>query len=188
MLPEASRWTASRAAQLRMGFRKLHLLLPTAERRRIHRLSSDGANQGKGRILDKRLLEKGFGIFSFPSDNRADGVSSPNVCSAFAAAAARFAEAPALVCDSVRTTYADLDRASTRIGAQLRRAGLRQGQVVGLIARRSIETTAAMLGILKAGGAYLPLDISYPPEHLKYICNDSRLSLVTCRSSAVRKR
>ena len=174
----ASRWRRQERHNFGWDLGKLHLLLPTAERRRIHRLSSDGADQGKGRILDKRLLEKGFGIFSFPSDNGADGVSSPNVCSAFAAAAARFAEAPALVCDSVRITYADLDRASTRIGAQLRRAGLRQGQVVGLIARRSIETTAAMLGILKAGGAYLPLDISYPPEHLKYICNDSRLSLV----------
>ena len=66
---------------------------------------------------------------------------------------------------------------STRISAQLRHAGVRRGQVVGLVARRSIEATAAILGILKAGGAYLPLDISYPPELLRYICNDSRLSL-----------
>jgi amino acid adenylation domain-containing protein len=104
-------------------------------------------------------------------------VSSPTVCSAFAAAAVQFAGAPALVCDGIRISYADLDHVSTRIGAQLRRAGLRRGQVVGLIARRSIETTAAILGILKAGGAYLPLDISYPPELLRYICRDSRLSL-----------
>ena len=54
---------------------------------------------------------------------------------------------------------------------------MRQGQVVGLIARRSIEATAAILGILKAGGAYLPLDISYPPELLRYMCCDSGLSL-----------
>ena len=48
---------------------------------------------------------------------------------------------------------------------------------MGLIARRSLEATAAILGILKAGGAYLPLDISYPPELLRYICKDSGLSL-----------
>ena len=30
---------------------------------------------------------------------------------------------------------------------------------------------------MKAGGAYLPLDISYPPELLRYICRDSGLSL-----------
>jgi len=74
-------------------------------------------------------------------------------------------------------SYADLEEASTRISAQLRRAGVRQGQIVGLIARRSIEATAAILGILKAGGAYLPLDISYPPDLLRYICCDSDLSL-----------
>ena len=99
------------------------------------------------------------------------------VCSAFAAVAARFASAQAVVCDGVRISYAELDRVSTHIGVQLRRAGLRRGEIVGLIARRSIESTAAILGILKAGGAYLPLDISYPPELLRYICHDSRLSL-----------
>jgi amino acid adenylation domain-containing protein len=104
-------------------------------------------------------------------------VRSPTVCSRFAAVAARFSDAPALVSDGVRISYAELDALSTRISAQLRRAGLREGQVVGLISRRSIEATAAILGILKAGGAYLPLDISYPPELLRYICYDSGLSL-----------
>jgi non-ribosomal peptide synthetase component F len=158
--------------------RKLRpVLLRAPERRRIHRLSGDGADEGKGRILDRRLLEKGFRISSFPSDNAPDQASSPSVCSAFAAAAARFAGAPALVCDGVRISYADLDHVSTRIGIQLRRAGLRRGQLVGLMARRSIETTAAILGILKAGGTYLPLDISYPSQLLKYISRDSGLSL-----------
>ena len=104
-------------------------------------------------------------------------VSSRSICSAFAGVASRFASAPALVCGDVQINYANLDRVSTRISAQLRHAGVRRGQVVGLVARRSIEATAAILGILKAGGAYLPLDISYPPELLRYICNDSRVSL-----------
>jgi amino acid adenylation domain-containing protein len=113
-------------------------------------------------------------------------VSSRSICSAFAGVASRFASAPALVCDDVQINYADLDRVSTRISAQLRHAGVRRGQVVGLIARRSIEATAAILGILKAGGAYLPLDISYPPELLRYICNDSRLSLTLVQQALPR--
>ena len=104
-------------------------------------------------------------------------VSIPSVGSAFADVAARFPRATALGCDGVQISYADLDRLSTRISAQLRRAGLRRGQIVGLVARRSIAATAAILGILKAGGAYLPLDISYPPELLRYICRDSGLTL-----------
>jgi amino acid adenylation domain-containing protein len=100
-----------------------------------------------------------------------------SICSVFTSVAARFGGASALVCDGVRVSYAELDAVSTRISGQLRLAGLRNGQIVGLIARRSIEATAAILGILKAGGAYLPLDISYPPELLRYICRDSGLSL-----------
>ena len=104
-------------------------------------------------------------------------MSSRSVYSTFAGIVARFGAAPALMCDGVLVSYADLHDASTRISTQLRSAGLREGQVVGLIARRSIEATAAILGILKAGGAYLPLDISYPAELLRYICLDSCLSL-----------
>ena len=104
---------------------------------------------------------------------------APNVsvCSSFSAAAARFGGATALVCGDDRLSYAELDALSSRIGAQLRRAGLRKGEAVGLVARRTIEATAAILGILKAGGAYAPLDISYPPELLRHICRDSGLSL-----------
>lgn len=115
----------------------------------------------------------------------ADGESSQSVGSIFANIAGRFGVAPALICDGVQVSYAELDDASTRIGAQLRRAGIRQGQIVGLIARRSIEATAAILGILKAGGAYLPLDISYPPELLRYICADSGLSLTLVEEASL---
>ena len=111
------------------------------------------------------------------SDRQVSGDRSASVCSTFSAVATRFAGATALICADIRVSYANLDAISTLIGAQLRRAGLRRGQLVGLIAHRSIEATAAILGILKAGGAYLPLDISYPPELLKYICRDSDLSL-----------
>jgi amino acid adenylation domain-containing protein len=104
-------------------------------------------------------------------------VSARSVGAAFAGIAAQFASAPALVCDGVQMSYTDLDRLSTRISGQLRQVGLRRGQLVGLIARRSIEATAAIIGILKAGGAYVALDISYPPDLLRYICSDSDLSL-----------
>jgi amino acid adenylation domain-containing protein len=149
-----------------------------AERRRIRRLSGNGAREGKGRILDETFLEKRFRISPVRSDKTVPGeLSSPSVCSAFSAVAARSASAPALVCHDTQITYADLDHVSSRIGTQLRHAGVRRGQVVGLIAHRSIETVAAILGILKAGGAYLPLDISYPPDLLRHICRDSGLTL-----------
>lgn len=102
---------------------------------------------------------------------------SLSVHSRFSAIAARLGGATAVACGGVRLSYADLDEISSRISARLRRAGVRKGSVVGLIARRSPESTAAILGILKAGGAYLPLDLSYPPELLAHICRDSGLTL-----------
>jgi amino acid adenylation domain-containing protein len=129
------------------------------------------------RIVDRTILEKRSKISIFARKQQGDEASPQSVCSVFTGIAARFADAPALVCDGVQISYADLDRLSTRMNVQLQRAGLRRGQVVGLLARRSIEATAAILGILKAGGAYLPLDISYPPELLRQICNDSHLTL-----------
>ena len=150
----------------------------TAERRRIHCLSGNGADERKGRILDGTFLEKRFRISHIPSDKAGGEAWGPSICSAFAAVAARSAAATALVCSGVQISYAHLDDVSTHICAQLRRAGLRRGQIVGLIAGRSIETIAAILGILKFGSAYLPLDISYPPELLKYICRDSGIDLI----------
>src|SRR5271165_1169893 len=79
-----------------------------------------------------------------------------------------------LVCDGARITCADLDALSTRISAQLRRAGLRESQIVGLVARRSIEATAAILGICRRG---LPATgYLLPPKLLRYICRDSDLA------------
>jgi amino acid adenylation domain-containing protein len=81
---------------------------------------------------------------------------------------------PAVVCAGRQISYRELDRSSNAIGLALRQAGLRRGQLVGLLAQRSLEAIVAMLGILKAGGAYLPFDGSYPPNLLRFIYEDSK--------------
>jgi amino acid adenylation domain-containing protein len=45
-------------------------------------------------------------------------------------------------------------------------AGLEPGEVVGIHARRSAHTIAAMLGVLRAGGAFAILDPAYPGRRL----------------------
>ena len=135
----------------------------------------------------RTLLEKGFRISTFAWNMGAGKVrAGPSV---------RHLPASPRDLPAYRRSCATVSRLvtptsiviSTRISAQLRRAGLRRGQIVGLIARRSIEATAAILGILKAGGAYLPLDISYPPELLRYICRDSGLSLTLVEQALSQK-
>ena len=82
------------------------LLAP--ERRRIYRLSGNGAGEGNRGILDETLLENGCRISSFPSDKPAGELSSRFVCLAFAA--------PALVCDGVQMSHAELDHVPTASG------------------------------------------------------------------------
>jgi amino acid adenylation domain-containing protein len=70
-------------------------------------------------------------------------------------------------------SYGELDRRSNEIARHLRRLGVGINARVALVAERSPETVAALLGILKAGGGYLPLDPSYPRERLALLLADA---------------
>ena len=63
-------------------------------------------------------------------------------------------------------TFRELDRRANRLAWRLRALGAGVEARVGILARRSPEAVAAMLGILKAGGAYVPLDPAWPDERL----------------------
>ena len=58
--------------------------------------------------------------------------------------------------------------------ADLQKAGAGPEMTVGLLAERSPEAVAAILGILQAGAAYLPLDPGQPDERLEAIVADAR--------------
>ncbi len=75
-------------------------------------------------------------------------------------------------------TYGELSRWSSRIAALLRRDGVSQGDLVGLLLRRSPAVVAAILAVWKAGAAYVPLDPDYPEHRLRLIVDDSRVPVV----------
>ncbi len=103
--------------------------------------------------------------------------SGDSIGSLFSTCAALHRDKTAIVCQGRQISYGALDRAAGNICLALRRAGVRQGEPVGLVAHRSIEAVVAMLGIIKAGGAYLPLDLSYPTAMLRHIRDDARPAL-----------
>ncbi|MBI1220616.1 MAG: amino acid adenylation domain-containing protein [Rhodobacteraceae bacterium] len=90
----------------------------------------------------------------------------------FAAACARAPDAPALLADDRRLTYAEAMAAADRIAAQLIRLGVGRGDYVGLLDSRSVNAILGMLGILRAGGAFVPLDPTHAPEQLGFIATD----------------
>ncbi|MFC6338856.1 amino acid adenylation domain-containing protein [Pseudomonas sp. CCM 7891] len=96
----------------------------------------------------------------------------------FSARALEFPERTA-VSDATRTlSYAQLDAVSSRLAAQLRHEGVKDGMLVGICLKRSVDLVISLLGILKAGGAYVPIDPQYPAKRLEHIVRDSAISLM----------
>ncbi|PPJ52020.1 hypothetical protein CBER1_10384 [Cercospora berteroae] len=94
----------------------------------------------------------------------------------------RQARAPAVCSPDNELSYAQLEALSERVGCHLREVGVREGQVVPLLYKKSATPVVIMLGILKAGGAVLGLDTNSPTERLQEICRDACASVIICAS------
>ena len=51
-----------------------------------------------------------------------------------------------------------------------------------------IEMVVGLLAILKAGGAYVPLDPAYPEERLRFMLEDSQVSVLLTQETLVEDR
>ncbi len=101
--------------------------------------------------------------------------------------AERTPDAPALVCESGRFSYAELQRRVNQLAQLLRARGVGADDVVGLCMERSAEMVIGLLAILRAGGAYLPLEPSHPPERLQFmLANAGARCLLTAGGPALR--
>ena len=89
-------------------------------------------------------------------------------------------EQPAASCQAHTWSYAELDRHANRVGHALLAHGVRQDQPVALLAERSLELLATIVGAFKAGAGYLPLDPSHPDERIANILAASRTPALIC--------
>ncbi|AOR35734.1 hypothetical protein BFF78_35825 [Streptomyces fodineus] len=87
-------------------------------------------------------------------------------------------DAICVVGDSRSLTFAETDARASALARELRAAGVRPENLVGVCLERSVELVVALLGVLKAGGAYVPLDPGYPTDRLRYLLADSGVRLV----------
>jgi amino acid adenylation domain-containing protein len=95
--------------------------------------------------------------------------------------ARRTPDAPAVECGNERLSYGRLDATANQIAHRLRRAGVDQGDLVAVLADRSVESIAAFLGVLKCGAGYVPVDPSYPADRIRYLIDDSGAQVVLAR-------
>ena len=90
----------------------------------------------------------------------------------------RTPQATALICESERLTYGELNARANHVAHYLRRQGVGPEVLVGICVERSVDMLVGILGILKAGGAYLPLDPAYPRARLAAILEDAKAPIL----------
>lgn len=85
----------------------------------------------------------------------------------------------ALVVNERKFSYGELDEQSERLAHHLREnCGVRRGDIVALLLKRSEKMLVGILAVLKAGAAYLPIDLSSPAERINYLLEDSATKLL----------
>ncbi len=75
-------------------------------------------------------------------------------------------------------SYRALRRRSSGLAAELWAAGVRPGDVVGVLLARSLELPVAQLAVLRCGAAYLPLDPDDPPARHSWLVRDAGVRVV----------
>ncbi|WP_185993074.1 AMP-binding protein, partial [Streptomyces sp. 130] len=103
----------------------------------------------------------------------------------FAAQVVRTPDAPALVCDGGRFTYAELDARANRLARHLISFGVGPEDFVAVYLPRTADLVIALLAVTKAGAAYVGLDPAYPSERGEFMVADSRPSVVVTASGVL---
>ncbi len=75
-------------------------------------------------------------------------------------------------------TYRQLDTSATALARRLRRAGVRDGDIVGIHLPPAATAITAILAAWKAGAAFLPLDPDLPAARLAAMIDDARPALL----------
>ena len=91
-------------------------------------------------------------------------------------------EAIAVSSSSGSLTYAELDGRAEELSNRLRRSGVRDGERVAVCLPRTPDLLAALLAVLKCGAVYVPLDPTYPTEHIEFVLIDSKASALVSDS------
>ncbi len=96
----------------------------------------------------------------------------------FVAQVERTPDAIAVVFETQRLTYRELNDRANQLAQYLQTLGVKPEVMVGICVERSVEMIVGLLGILKAGGAYVPLDPAYPQDRIGYMLEDSQVSVL----------
>ncbi|HKY31926.1 MAG TPA: amino acid adenylation domain-containing protein, partial [Candidatus Polarisedimenticolia bacterium] len=87
---------------------------------------------------------------------------------------------PAVVGEDGQLTYAELAERAGRLAARLVREGAGPERGVALLAGRTLDAVAGMLGVLASGAALVPLEPTVPPARMKTMLDAAGVLAVVC--------
>jgi amino acid adenylation domain-containing protein len=93
--------------------------------------------------------------------------SPQNLLSGFLESAERYASRPALLVNAETFSYAELRRLAANIASTIASLEVGASPFVALLAERTVNAYAGILGILGAGKAYVPLNPKFPIERTR---------------------
>lgn len=89
----------------------------------------------------------------------------------------------ALVFENATMTYEELNERANSLASLLRRKGVKNNTVVGIMEHRSFEMIVAIIAVLKAGGAFIPIAPEYPDNRIEYMLKDSNAEVLLTEKS-----
>ncbi|PJJ04981.1 amino acid adenylation domain-containing protein [Streptomyces sp. 2333.5] len=116
--------------------------------------------------------------------NKTATETHPPIIADIHAQISRSVDAVAIEDDSQKVTYRQLWGAAQVTRSLLLNSGIGAGSVVAVMAPRSANLAAAVLGIWLAGSAYLPIDPEHPAHRIAYQLADSGAKAVLVASDA----
>ena len=106
------------------------------------------------------------------------------VISHFAESALSYRSRTAQRSGEQRLTYSELDTLSNRFAAYLlETAGVKPGDIIGVLLGREERLLAVLLGILKAGAAFVPMEAQWPAARSNSVIRDSGMQLLVSTSA-----
>ncbi|MFJ6811658.1 amino acid adenylation domain-containing protein, partial [Streptomyces anulatus] len=154
-----------------------------AERlRQLFGYVADDPERPVGRLELLTAAERGTALARSSGPRRR--VPSATLPELFAEQVARTPDAPAVVFEDTRLTFAELDERVGRLARLLLARGAGPEQLVAVAVERSTELVVALLAVAATGAAYLPLDTEQPVERLEFMLSDAAPVLLVTTSAA----
>ncbi|MFC7560669.1 amino acid adenylation domain-containing protein [Paenibacillus farraposensis] len=84
----------------------------------------------------------------------------------------------AVVYEEQQLTYRELNERANQLARRLRNEGIGRESIVGILSERSVDMLVGVLAVWKAGGAYVPIDADYPSERIRFMLEDSGVTVL----------